>query len=86
MRKVNSETLKLAIILTKDIDELGLSTLSYNSLRRWGIYTIADLCEARIENRIKKIRGIGGKSIIEIDHALEHYFRKNNLEVEYETD
>lgn len=73
---ISEETLTLAINLSKSIEELGLSTYTFNSLWRWGIHTVADLCTECRSGRIKKIRGIGNKALIEIEHVFDEYFKE----------
>ena len=73
--------LMMALKMAKSIDTLGLSTSTYNALRRWGygINTIADMYVYHIEHSISdgygnkginRIRGIGGKARTEIDDLL----------------
>ncbi|OAN47784.1 MULTISPECIES: DNA-directed RNA polymerase subunit alpha [Chloroflexus] len=57
-------------IANRTIDELGLSTRTYNSLRRAEIHTIGQLL--RLDDRgLMGIRNLGAKGIEEIHHRLE---------------
>lgn len=63
----------IAVRLNKDIKVAKFTTHTFNALRRWGIRTIGDLYEAMKSNRLPKIRGIGEKSIFEINHFMDGY-------------
>ena len=67
------EVVRLAVFLNKDIEVLDLGVRSYNCLRRFGIRTIADLCEAYFEGKLPKIRNLGQKSVYEIEFMLSKY-------------
>jgi DNA-directed RNA polymerase subunit alpha len=57
-------------IASRSIDELGLSTRTYNSLRRADIHTIGQLL--RLDDRgLMSIRNLGAKGIEEIRQRLE---------------
>ena len=73
MIDIPEKTLRLAMVLSKDIDDLGLSTRTYNALYRWGLRNIADVYEEYTSGRIKKVANLGPKSLIEIEHMLEMY-------------
>ena len=53
------------------IDELDLTVRSWNCLRRAGIKTIAQACQAVKEERLLKLRNLGRKSLDEILTKLE---------------
>lgn len=82
MIRVDVNTYKIAIAMTKPIDCIGLSSHTYNALRRWGINTVGELCEAYAKGVLPKVRSIGNKTIAEIDHMLIDYFKKNDIEME----
>lgn len=63
----------IAVRLNKGIEVAEFSTHTFNALHRWGIRTIGDLYEAMESNRLPKIRGIGEKSIFEINHFMDGY-------------
>lgn len=71
--------LDLAIKIACPLDALGLSVMCYNSLLRWGITSVHGLLVAREIGELKKIRGIGNKAIMEIEHALEEFIGDENL-------
>ncbi len=59
-------------IASRSIDELGLSTRTYNSLRRADIHTIGQLL--RLDDRgLMSIRNLGAKGIEEIRQRLEAF-------------
>ena len=70
---INDNTLNMAIAISRKIEVLKLSTMTYNALRRWGVDSVADLCEARQNGKLQKVRGIGRKALDEIEHALDEY-------------
>lgn len=51
---VSEDVLKLAIALSRPIEELELSHRSWNCLRRWGLYTVGDVCKAYYEGKLPK--------------------------------
>ena len=51
------------------IDELSLSTMTYNALRRGGVEYVNDLLQLGSE-RVRRFRQIGAKGIQEISAAL----------------
>ena len=71
--KIPEETMRLAILLSKPIDDLRLSHRTWNALMRWGIRTVGDLCEAREKGVLPKIRNLGSKSLYEIEHAIDSF-------------
>ena len=79
---VSEDVLKLAIALSRPIEELELSHRSWNCLRRWGLYTVGDVCKAYYEGKLPKIRNIGPKSIYEIEHAIDKHLLKWRLKDE----
>jgi DNA-directed RNA polymerase subunit alpha len=69
-------------IASRSIDELGLSTRTYNSLRRADIHTIGQLL--RLDDRgLMSIRNLGAKGIEEIRQRLEAFgYRTGERSVE----
>lgn len=67
---IPEESYKLAVALSRPIDELGLSTRAYNSLIRWGLRTVGDVCKAYNEGELKKVRNLGGRTTFEIERQL----------------
>ncbi len=69
------------------IEELDLSVRSYNGLKRCGLNTVNDVCNAIMsESGLSKIRNIGRKSISEIKTAMlvKGYERLNQkLKIEF---
>jgi len=80
MKEISEETLRIAYIMSRPIDARGLSTRTYYSLKRWGLVTVGDLYRAYTDGEIKKIRGIGCKSINEVEHFLKRLFSKEEKE------
>lgn len=62
---------------SRPIDVLNLSLRSYNSLRRAGIDTVAELSEVRQNNTLRKVRGLGLRAVTEIEEALDRYMSEN---------
>jgi DNA-directed RNA polymerase subunit alpha len=52
------------------LEELNLSTRSYNSLRRAGIFTLGQLIEKSREG-LPPLPGLGAKSRTEVEELLE---------------
>ena len=62
------------------IEELSLSVRSYNALKRAGLDDIGKVVDALSEERITKIRNLGGKSIAEIQgKVMEFGFDSMNV-------
>lgn len=74
--KISNGVINLAVALSKPIEVLDLSVLTYNSLRRWGVNSVADLCETRNDERLPAIRGIGKKGLLEIEHKLDDFLNE----------
>lgn len=55
-----------------DIDEMELSVRSYNCLKRAGIYYVSDL-DGMTYEKLKKVRNLGRKSIIEVINKAAEY-------------
>ena len=66
-------TIRLAVALSKPIENLNLSIRTYNALKRWGISSIGDLYEARLNGQLPKVRNLGNKSMLEIEKYLDEY-------------
>ena len=66
-------TIRLAAALSKPIENLNLSIRTYNALKRWGISSIVDLYEVRLNGQLPKIRNLGNKSMLEIEKYLDEY-------------
>lgn len=62
----NNSEIQKASVKSAPIDELDLTVRSWNCLRRAGIKTVGDACEAAKEGRLTKIRALGRKSLDEI--------------------
>jgi len=54
------------------LEELGLSTRSYNSLRRAGIFTLAQLLD-RCREGLPPLPGLGAKSRAEVEQLIAKY-------------
>lgn len=54
------------------LEELGLSTRSYNSLRRAGIFTLKQLLE-RCQQGVPPLPGLGAKSRAEVEQLIAKY-------------
>ena len=65
----------------KPIEDLELSTRSHNSLRRAGIDTVGELYWAYKNNILVRIRGLGKRSISEIEGLLLEYIEKQEEEM-----
>jgi DNA-directed RNA polymerase subunit alpha len=59
----------LAASLTRDIDDLGLSMRSLNSLKNSNIRTLRQLVEQSIEE-LHKVKNVGDKALLEIAEML----------------
>lgn len=70
--RAREETKQVQLLDVSPIANLGLSTRSYNALKRAGISTIAQL-SAMSEEQIRAVRSIGEKSAAEIQRRLAHY-------------
>ena len=66
-------TIRLAVAFSKPIENLNLSIRTYNALKRWGISSIGDLYEARLNGQLPKVRNLGNKSMLEIEKYLDEY-------------
>jgi DNA-directed RNA polymerase alpha subunit len=66
-------TIRLAVALSKPVENLNLSVRTYNALKRWGISSIGDLYEARLDGQLPKVRNLGNKSMLEIEKYLDEY-------------
>ena len=64
----------------KPIEDLGLSTRSHNALRRAGIDTVGELRRAYKNNILVRVRGLGNRSISEIEELLLKYIEKQQEE------
>lgn len=73
--KIPDEVLRLSVAMGKPIEYLELSKSSYNALRRWGIYTVADLYAYFYSGKIRDVRNVGQKAEMEIRHKLENYLK-----------
>lgn len=65
----------------KPIEDLGLSTRSHNALRRAGIDTVGELRRAYKNNILVRVRGLGNRSISEIEELLLKYIEKQQEEM-----
>ena len=79
---INENIIRLALGLSESIDNLNLTTRTYNGLKRWGVNTVADLCRAYMNGELPKIRNMGEKSIYETEHMLYTYFKGLGIETE----
>lgn len=59
-------------IVYPTLEELGLSTRSYNAIRRHNIQTVEELLEVIESGEIANIRNLGSNSINEILHVVEN--------------
>ena len=64
----------------RPIGDLELSTRSHNSLRRAGIDTVGELYWAYKNNILVRVRGLGNRSISEIEGLLLKYIEKQQEE------
>lgn len=63
------KVMSLADVKAMELDELGLSSRSYNALKRAGLNTIGDVEKVTIKH-LKKIRNLGRRSCEEITGKL----------------
>ena len=81
MIEIPKDILELAAKLSKPIEVLNLDVRTYRCLFRWGIkgsaQTVGELIEDIQDGRIAKVRGIGAKSIYEIEHAIDSYIGRD---------
>lgn len=63
-----SDIAKVTLLTTK-VENMGLSTRAYNSLKRWGCDTLLDVVDL-YPDEIRKVRFLGEKTIEEITHKL----------------
>lgn len=78
LNAVFGENVKVTLGFSKSscnasIEELNLSVRSYNGLRRAEVAEVGDLIEMISEDRLKKIRNLGNKSVSEIKTKLLVY-------------
>ncbi len=78
---VNEEKLKVAMNLSKSVDELELSVRSYNCLKNAEIKTIHELV-SKSDNEMLKTRNFGRKSLNEIKEILEEMGLSLGMNVE----
>lgn len=64
----------------KPIEILELSVRSHNALKRAGIDTVGELYWAYKNNILVRVRGIGNRSISEIEELLRKYTEKQQEE------
>lgn len=64
----------------KPIEILELSTRSHNALRRAGIDTVGELYWAYKNNILVRVRGLGNRSISEIEELLLKYIESQQEE------
>lgn len=64
----------------KPIEILELSGRSHNALRRAGIDTVGELYWAYKNNILVRVRGLGNRSISEIEELLLKYIEKQQEE------
>ena len=70
---VETETGDVSVaIVYPTLEELGLSTRSYNAIRRHNIQTVEELLEVIESGEIANIRNLGSNSINEILHIVEN--------------
>ena len=69
---VSAPTDTMPNILEKSIEEMELSVLSYNCLKRANIHTVEDLTKKTIDDMLK-VRNLGKKSLDEIQLKLASY-------------
>jgi len=79
MMTIDDRVIKTAIAISKPIEHLGLSTHTYNAMRRWRIYSIADLMDCRQKGKLERVRGVGKKTLLEIDFMIDKYLKDNDL-------
>lgn len=65
----NEKTPKLEPSWNDPIEELGLTTRSFNSLRRAGVYTVGDII-TKTPNGLARVRNLGEKSYMEVINIL----------------
>ncbi len=68
------------------IEQLQLRNRSFNALTREGIQTVGEVIQRIKSDRLKTIRGLGRKSILEIKEKLNQAKFLNDSEVEVNTD
>ena len=57
----------------RPIEDLKLSVRSHNALKRAGIDTVGELYRAYKNNILVRVRGLGNRSISEIEELLRKY-------------
>ena len=57
----------------RPIEDLELSVRSHNALKRAGIDTVGELYWAYKNNILVRVRGLGNRSISEIEEMLQKY-------------
>lgn len=70
------EKLEAKLPPVMDLEDLDLSVRTYRILKREGIETVLQLAQMS-HDEVKRIRGMGGRSYVEIITALE----RNNIEL-----
>lgn len=66
------EAVSSEALLDQRIEVLGLSTRSYNGLRRAGVNTLRDLSQCSVRE-LEKARALGRKSLMEIIQKAENF-------------
>lgn len=64
----------------RPIEDLELSVRSHNALKRAGIDTVEELYWAYKNNILVRVRGLGNRSISEIEELLLKYIEKQQEE------
>lgn len=64
----------------RPIEDLELSVRSHNALKRAGIDTVGELYRAYKNNILVRVRGLGNRSISEIEELLLKYIEKQEEE------
>ena len=64
----------------RPIEDLELSVRSHNALKRAGIDTVEELYWAYKNNILVRVRGLGNRSISEIEELLRKYIEKQQEE------
>lgn len=59
--------------LDEPVELLGLSSKAYNCIKRNRLNTIKDIVNLINNNKLMKVRGLGEKSVKEIEIKVEHF-------------
>lgn len=82
IEQVDRKVLALAVLMSKNIGELGTDVRCYLALYRANIWTIGDLVETCLKGKLRDVYMIGEKKEREIMRLLEDYLEDHLKQME----